>query len=168
MMDLLKQLEECGFSTLVRESDSLLAYPAILFLHTVGMGLLAGVSGLVDLRILGLAPEIPVDSMQKLQPIMWGGFWLNAITGVILFCPDATVKAINPVFYTKLTFVAIAMILTVLIKKNIFQHPLATTRPIPIDSKALALGSLLCWLGAITAGRLLAYVGPTTVSTIGK
>ena len=163
MMDLMTQLENSGFSSWVRESNSLLAYPLILFLHTVGMGLLAGVSGLVDLRVLGLAPEIPVNSMERLQPIMWGGFWLNTITGIILFCPDATVKSISPVFYTKLVFVAIAMVLTVKIKKNVFQDPLADKRPVP-NSKALVLASLICWLGAITAGRLLAYVGPNTVS----
>jgi len=164
MMDLLTQLENSGFSTWVRESNSLLAYPLVLFLHTVGMGLLAGISGLVDLRILGLAPEIPMDSMERLLPIMWGGFWLNTITGITLFCPDATVKAISPVFYTKLVFVALAMLLTVSIKKNVFRDPLADKRPTSMNNKALALASIICWLGAITAGRLLAYVGPSTVS----
>jgi hypothetical protein len=163
MMDLLTQLENSGFSSWVRESNSLLAYPLILFLHTVGMGLLAGVSGLVDLRVLGLAPEIPLNAMERLQPVMWGGFWINSITGIILFCPDATVKSISPVFYTKLVFVAVAMVLTVKIKKTVFQDPLADKRPAP-NGKALALASLICWLGAITAGRLLAYVGPNTVS----
>src|SRR5262245_2718115 len=99
MMDFLARLEESGFGTWVRESNSLLAYPAILFLHTLGMGLLAGISGLIDLRILGFASEIPLDSMQRYVPYMWGGFWLNAVTGVILFIPDATVKAVSPVFY---------------------------------------------------------------------
>jgi len=164
MMGLLTQLENSGFSTWVRESNSLLAYPLILFLHTLGMGLLAGTSGLVALRILGLAPEIPMDSMERLTPIMWGGFWLNTITGITLFCPDATIKAISPVFYTKMVFVALAMVLTVSIKKNVFRDPLVDKRPTPMNSKALALASLICWLGAITAGRLLAYVGPSTVS----
>jgi hypothetical protein len=164
MMDLMTQLENSGLSTWIRESNSLLAYPLILFLHTVGMGILAGVSGLVDLRILGLAPEIPMNSMGRLLPIMWGGFWLNAITGILLFCPDATIKSISPVFYTKLVFVAIAMTLTVSIKNHVIKDPLASKRPMPMNSKALALASIICWLGAITAGRLLAYVGPSTVS----
>lgn len=164
MMDLLTQLENSGFSTWVRESNSLLAYPFILFMHTIGMGLLAGVSGLIDLRILGLAPEIPINSVERLQPVMWAGFWINAVTGVILFCPDATVKSISPVFWTKLVFVAIAMVLTVQIKKHVFKDPLADKRPVTMNSRALAFASLICWLGAITAGRLLAYVGPNGVS----
>ena len=161
MMDLLMRLEESGFSTWVRESNSLLAYPLILFLHTVGMAVLAGISGLIDLRVLGLAPEIQMESAERLLPVMWGGFWLNAITGIILFCPDATTKAVSVVFYTKLVFVAIGMLLAVSLKKNVFQDELASKRPPSMNTKAVALASIICWLGAITAGRLLAYVGPS-------
>ena len=92
---------------------------------------------------------------------MWGGFWLNAITGIILFCPDATTKAVSVVFYTKLVFVALGMLLSVSLKKNVFQDELASKRPASMNTKALALASIICWLGAITAGRLLAYVGPS-------
>jgi len=161
MMDLLMRLEESGFSTWVRESNSLLAYPLILFLHTVGMAVLAGVSGLIDLRIIGLAPEIQMGSMERLFPVIWGGFWINAITGAILFCPDATTKAVSVVFITKLVFVAVAMVLTVSLKKSVFSDPLASKRPASMNTKAVALASIICWLGAITAGRLLAYVGPS-------
>ena len=34
---------------------------------------------------------------------MWAGFAINAVTGVMLFASDATVKARQPVFYVKLT-----------------------------------------------------------------
>jgi hypothetical protein len=34
--------------------------------------------------------------------------------------------------------------------------------PLPRRTKVLAASSLVCWLGAITAGRLLAYVGPVS------
>ena len=164
MMDFLVRLEESGFGTWVRESNSLLAYPSILFLHTLGMGLLAGISGLIDLRILGLASEIPLEPMQRFLPYMWAGFWVNAVTGIALFIPDATTKSVNPVFFTKLVFVAIAMVLTSLIKTRVFRDPLVDKRPVPMNGKLLALASIICWLGAITAGRLLAYVGPGTIS----
>jgi len=167
MMDVLVQLEETGFGTWVRESNSLLAYPAILFLHTLGMALLAGVSGLIDLRILGVGAEIPLDSTEKLFPFMWAGFWLNLATGIALFIPDATTKAISPVFWTKLGFIVVAMVLTSLMKTRIFHDPLANKRPVPMNNRVLALASIFCWLGAITAGRLLAYVGPGTAAAAG-
>ena len=95
---------------------------------------------------------------------MWAGFWVNAATGLALFIPDATTKAISPVFYTKLGFIAIAIVLTSLIKTRVFRDPFLDKRPVPMNAKLFALGSILCWLGAITAGRLLAYVGPGTAS----
>ena len=58
-MDFLVRLEQSGFSTWVRGSGSLFSYPLILFLHTVGMAMVAGINVFVDLRILGLAPAGP-------------------------------------------------------------------------------------------------------------
>jgi hypothetical protein len=168
MMDFLGQLEQSGFATWVRESNSLLAYPSVLFLHTVGMGFVAGISALIDLRILGVAPDLPLGDMRKFLPYMWAGFWLNTATGIVLFILDATTKAISPVFYTKMGFIAIAIVVAFQIRAQIFRDPLVDKRPIQMNGKILAFASLICWMGAITAGRLLAYVGPGVVSAGGK
>ena len=163
MMNFLTQLEQNGFSTWVRESNSLLAYPSVLFLHTVGMGFVAGISALIDLRILGCASEVPLGDIKKVLPFMWAGFWVNLATGVVLFMLDATTKSINPVFYTKLVFIGLAIAVCVT-QKKIFRDPLADKKPIEMNVKLLAFASIVCWVGAITAGRLLAYVGPGVVS----
>jgi len=168
MMDFLSQLEQSGFATWVRESNSLLAYPSVLFLHTVGMGFVAGISALIDLRILGCAPEVPLSDMRRFLPYMWAGFWLNAATGVVLFILDATTKIISPVFYTKLGFIAMAVVVAFLIRNHVFRDPLVDKRPIEMYGRMLAFASIICWMGAITAGRLLAYVGPGVVSAGGK
>ena len=167
MMDFLAWLEQSGFATWVRESNSLLAYPSVLFLHTVGMGCVAGISALVDLRILGCASEVPLTGLRKTLPYMWAGFWLNTVTGIVLFIIDATTKAVSPVFYTKMTFIAMA-IGVCLVQRGVFRDPLLDKRPIEMKGKILAFTSILCWVGAITAGRLLAYVGPGVVSSGGR
>ncbi len=51
MMQFLAAIEQSGFSVWVRESNSLLAYPGVLFLHTLGMGVVAGISGLLHIRV---------------------------------------------------------------------------------------------------------------------
>ena len=51
-------LESTEFSTWVRESPSVFAFPAILSCHTVGMGLVAGINAALALRILGVGPGI--------------------------------------------------------------------------------------------------------------
>jgi hypothetical protein len=163
MMELLRAIEESGFATWVRESNSLLAYPSVLFFHTVGMTFVAGLSSLIDLRILGFADEVPLGDMRKFLPYMWAGFAVNAATGLILFALDATTKIISPVFFTKLGFIALALVICVL-QRKLFKDPLAGKRPVETNTRLLALASIACWIGAITAGRLLAYIGPGVVS----
>ena len=162
-MDFLAGLEQSGFATWVRESNSLLAYPSVLFLHTVGMGFVAGISGLIDLRLLGCAPEVPLADVRKILPYMWTGFWINLVTSLVLFAIDATTKSISPVFWTKLVLIAIAIWIC-RVQHGMFRDPLLDKRPIDMNGKIFAFASIVCWAGAITAGRLLAYIGPGVVS----
>jgi len=168
MMQFLAAIEQSGFSVWVRESNSLLAYPGILFLHTLGMGVVAGISAVIALRILGCARQVPLADVRKMYPYMWAGFYLNAVTGIVLFAIDATTKIIDPVFYIKLAFIAAAVILMYRINGKVFRDPLLEKKPIQMNGKILAFASIVCWMGAITAGRLLAYVGPGVISSSGK
>ena len=81
---LFQRIEASGLSMWVRESQSLLAFPAILIVHAIGMGFLVGVTAAMDFRILGFAPRIPLASLEELVPVMKLGFWLNAVTGLLL------------------------------------------------------------------------------------
>ena len=47
--------------------------------------------------------------MQRFLPVMWFGFWLNAISGVLLLIGYPTKALTNPVFYLKLLFIALAV-----------------------------------------------------------
>src|SRR4030095_10168869 len=89
MMEFLASLEGSGFGTWLRESGSIWAYPAVLTAHTLGMGVLVGASAVLDLRLVGCAPRIPLEPLRSLFPIMWAGFWLNALNVVALFAADA-------------------------------------------------------------------------------
>jgi hypothetical protein len=89
-MNVLVAIEQSAFSTWVRESPSVWAYPTILFLHTVGLGLLVGASMVIDLRMLGFSPAMPLEPMKKFFPVMWLGLWVNALSGVVLVMIDAS------------------------------------------------------------------------------
>lgn len=142
-----------------RESPSIWAYPTVLTLHTVGLGILVGANAVIDFRLLGFAPRLPIAALDPLYRFMWAGFVMNAITGAMLFASDAAAKAVQPVFYIKLALIAIALVVTALIRA-------ATTRasaagggdPKPRAGRRLAALSLLLWTGAIAAGRLMAYL----------
>jgi len=65
----------------------------------------------------------------------------------------------NPDFYIKLVFIALAVVNIFLLKKRVF----TSKEPSPSTAaRILAVTSLIFWLGAITSGRLLAYVGKST------
>jgi hypothetical protein len=160
-MDLLMRLEESGLSTWLRESQSIMAFPLVLALHTVGLGLVVGCTVVVNLRLLGGASRIPIKPLEKFFAIMWIGFAVNAVSGVMLFAKEATTVSISAVFWVKMTLIALAMWVVTRIRTKVFDDPLIDTHPVPANVRLLALVSILLWAGAITAGRLLAYIGPT-------
>jgi len=158
-MSFLLSLENSAFGTWVRESKSLWAYPSILFLHTVGLGFLVGLNAAIDLRILGVARKVPLAPMEKFFKIMWAAFWVNALSGIALLIADATTKLANPVFYIKMSFVALAIINMAALRRRVFR---GTSMDVARFGRALAITSLIFWGGAITAGRLMAYFGPVS------
>ena len=150
MESVLAQLEQSGLATWIRESGVLYGYPLILFLHTLGLSTLVGLSAAIDLRLLGIGRAIPLKSLEKTFVLMWAGFALNAATGSLLFISDAQKHASNPAFYVKLLFVALAIVALVLIRNRVFRgHG---------TGKLLAAGSLACWLIAMSSARLMAYI----------
>ena len=162
MMDFLSYLEHLKFSVWVLSSGSVWAYPSILTAHTIGMGIVAGIAAVINLRLLGIAPAIPIRPLEKLYPLMWSGFWINAVTGTTLMIADATTKLTNPDFGVKMIFVFSGVALLVIMRKKVFRDPELDIKPVPANIKRLAWLSLACWTGAITAGRLLAYLGPVS------
>jgi len=155
-MEFLKSIEQLSFSTWVREGADWWGYGTILFMHTIGMALLAGTQILLDLRLLGVAPQMPVQPLGRLYPMMWVGFWISAATGTALLMADATTKMVNPDFYAKMALIALSLVFMRAIRKRVFGDP---DQPEP-NVRGLALASLICWLGVITAGRLMGYLGP--------
>jgi hypothetical protein len=88
---------------------------------------------------------------------MWAGFWANALSGVLLLIAYPTKALTNPVFYLKLTFIALALVSYRLLLESAFKDASFDVTPATRRCRILAIGSLICWTGAITAGRLLAY-----------
>ena len=160
MAEFFSWLEGLGFSTWVRESDSLLAFPTFLFMHTLGMSLVAGGAAIIDFALLGMWPKTPIRPLVKLYPIMIWSFVVNTITGVSLFMADAGTRGINPDFYIKMVLVFVGFWLLIRMRKQVFEDPNLDNGPVPSRFKILAWASLFCWFGAIVAGRLIAYVGP--------
>jgi hypothetical protein len=143
-------IESSALSTWTRESTSVFAFPGILAAHAIGMALAVGVSVAVAFGRLGAAPGVPLREMRSYAGVMWFGFWVNLASGVVLLIAYPTKALTNPVFYLKILLIAVAMRLFVVMVRDLRSggHE---------SSRLLAAASLVCWGGAITAGRLLAY-----------
>ena len=159
-MDLLRAVEASHFSEWVRESGSIWSYPTIIFFHSVGLAIIVGLSTAIDLRVLGVAPDLPVAPMEKLFPIMWAGFWVNAVSGVFLAAADAPAMMTSWLFLLKMAIIGFALVTMASLRRELFRPP-TSDRVMSRTAKALAVTSLLLWTGAITAGRLTAYFGPS-------
>ncbi len=150
-------IEDSALSTWIRETPSIFAYPAIITLHTIGMGFLAGGSMAIDLRILGFAPRMQLAPMRKFFLVLWLALAVNAVSGILLLIAYPTKALTNPVFYLKLVLIAVAVVILRRIEREVFDDASVDQRPLATKVRVLAAVSLLSWVATITAGRLLAY-----------
>lgn len=157
MTDWLLSLESTGFATWLRESGSIWAYPLVLTLHTAGMGVLVGANWVLDLRFLGVASGVPLGAIRRLFRAMWIGFWLNLATGVMLFAADASTKGATRLFVFKIGLVIVAVLVAAGMQRRVYGRGTEPTA-VPSGVPALAALSIVLWLGAIAAGRYMAYV----------
>jgi hypothetical protein len=153
-----EMLQQTALARWIGESGSLWGYPTILFLHTLSLATLAGVSAGINLRILGIAPALPLAPMVRFYPLMWAAFAVSAASGTSLLIADATTKLAQTVFWVKLLFVLLAVINLQMIRKRVFGDPLLDQRPITANARLLAVMSMVFWIGATVAGRLIAYL----------
>jgi hypothetical protein len=158
MHDFLVFLENMRFSQWVKDAPTIWAFPTILIVHTLGMSIVAGVSAIISLVVLGFWPAVPMKPFARAFPLLWVGFWINAVSGTMMLVADATTKLTTPDFYIKMAFVFAGLFVLIRMRRQIFDDPKLDQVPVTGHAKMLAWASLACWFGAITAGRLLAYV----------
>jgi hypothetical protein len=152
-------LEQTALATAVRESPWL--YPAAEFAHILGFVLLVGAAAMFDLRLLGLSRTLPVTEMAAhLLPWARAGLLLAAPTGALMFISDATATAANPAFRLKLLLVAAGILNAWAFHRGPFRSVQAWDHgaPTPASARAAAVLSLVLWVAALAAGRLIAYV----------
>ncbi len=182
---MLEWLEMLPISEWVATSDW--GYPILLSIHTMGLAIVVGILVMLDARILGAAKSIPLGVFERLVPLAWAGFFLNLVSGVLLFMSMAPRLAVNWPFLSKLAAIILAGLVSWLLWKSLRRdaggRPLAglvgalSTESVASDegvledlqpndgalvvssnTKWLAVVSLFLWFLAILFGRLIAYV----------
>ena len=155
-MAVLQWIQDLPISAAIAESDSLWwGYAWWLFVHAVGMGLTAGIGFIVCLRLLGVGRQIPLSSLRVLFRLFWVGFYLNLVSGTLLFMTDATGIARVWELYAKLVCLALALMAMSRLRR--FVDSTESDRTIPPSIQKTAVACLVLWLAVITSGRLIAY-----------
>jgi hypothetical protein len=158
MANVLVWLEQTWPSVWVREYPSLLGFPFILFLHTLGLAMLAGVSIGIDVWLLRARTLSQTLRMTGLIRVMWLGLGVNAASGVALLLAYPAKALTNPVFYAKLLLVVLGVYAVARINREVFPDGRAEAGAAVTQTvKRWATASLAIWGATIVTGRLLAY-----------
>lgn len=166
---MLEWLESSSLAVWVGQSTSVWAMPTILTLHTMGLAVLVGASWVLDLRLLGMSRHIPLSAFRWVFPVITVGLAVNLATGVMLFTKSATTLGTAVPFLIKMVLVAAGVATLMPIRALVLRSdPLGQERSARVSAapaieasarpRRLALVSILAWAGAVTAGRLLAYL----------
>jgi hypothetical protein len=125
------------------------AWAAVSALHILGIALLVGPIALVDLRLLRLLGPAIDPALPVLVRAAIGGLALAACSGALLAAVQATDYAANPAFLAKLALVGAAVANALALRAV---GGVAARRAAPF-----AAASLVLWLGAVLAGRWIAF-----------
>jgi hypothetical protein len=140
------------FGAWARQSDN--AYPVANLIHLLGLVLLVGGIGIVDLRIAGFLRALPIKALSAtLTPLALVGLALMALSGPVLFAADGVSLAASAMFRTKLLLIALALANAAAFRL-LWRGRLNDPPPV---AKAMAVASLLLWLSVGALGRMIAY-----------
>ena len=157
-MDFLIWLQDSAIGTWV--AQSIWGYPIVLSSHAVGMALVVGTVLMIGLRILGFARNVPIRLFSRLSVFVWVGLALNLLSGLALFSGDPTRFFYHPVFWIKISLItsgALSVWWVLRAMQGATQEATGVSG-VSTNVKAIAALSMLFWLCAIIAGRLIAYV----------
>ena len=131
-----------------------LCYPAANVAHLFGLALLVGGIGILDLRVAGLGRAIPLAPLSRfLTPIAIAGLVILAISGFLLFAPDA-----GPLFASGLLRLKLALAAVAVANALLFRRAFGDLgNEAPPAARVMALVSLGLWLIVACLGRLIAY-----------
>ena len=158
MIEALTAVEESALSVFIREWPSVFGFPTILFLHTLGLAMVAGVSIAIDLWILRGATAGARLRLFGFTRMMWLGFGINLLSGLALLLAYPAKALTNWVFYLKMGLVLLGVYVAVRINREIATRDGdASVLAASFDLRRWAVASLAIWAAATVTGRLLAY-----------
>ena len=160
MSAFLSWLEGSPLGHLMRESG-VWTYAIVNLSHILGISTLFGSVLLLDLRLLGCWPRVPLASLSRAAvPLARVGFAIAAIAGVGLLATKATEYRGNPFMLIKFPAIAIALVNVAVLGRSRAWRAHRQRDLSPNERRQLAVFgaiSLGAWVTAVAAGRMVGY-----------
>src|SRR6478735_9505832 len=83
-------------------------WPVCESLHFIGLCMLIGGAGLLDLRLIGLFRGLAIGHVKALMPWAIGGFLINAVTGALFLIMQPHLYLSSAVWWAQVAFLGIA------------------------------------------------------------
>ena len=136
---------------------STFVYPFISALHILGVGVLVGAILALDARVLGIRRGSGWRaSVGDLSPVAAAGLLLAIGTGALLFAVRASRYIENPALLSKWALIAIGLVNVVVFRHAMRRSEDATPS---FTLRLCAAVSAATWIGAVFAGRWIAFAG---------
>jgi hypothetical protein len=149
-------LEGSGFG--IWAARSAWAYPIANVVHVLGLVLLLGGIGIVDMRLLGAFRSLPLPAVSAaLTPLAGAGLLLIVLSGLTMFAADASAMATSGTFRQKLLLIAVALANAAAFRLVFAGRVASWTAAAPAGARVMALASLLLWTAVAVFGRMIAY-----------
>ena len=133
-------------------------YPIANLVHLLGLVMLVGGIGILDLRLAGLFRRIPVEPLSSaITPIALAGLVLMIPSGATMFAADAAALVNSATFRLKLILIALALANAIafrIVWRKQFERWDANPPPL---GRLMAATSILLWLSVAALGRWIAY-----------
>jgi uncharacterized membrane protein len=130
----------------------------IMDMHFVGLVLLIGTVGIMDLRLLGFVKQIPFAPLHRLLPWALVGFGINLVTGVLAFTGMDQFYTYDWAFWLKMVAIMLlGLNAAVFYVTGAFESVagLGPGEDAPPLAKFIAGTSLFLWFSVITLGRYI-------------
>jgi hypothetical protein len=156
----MRWLEHSVLGDLMRD-NGVWTYGVVNLVHIIGISMLFGSILVLDLRLLGAWPQIPLASLSRPTVRLAGiGFALAAVTGIGMLATKATDYIGNPFLFIKFPAIALGLFNIWLVHRSPAwraHRDRDLTRAERRQLAGLAAVSLLCWTTALSAGRMIGY-----------
>jgi hypothetical protein len=136
-------------------------WPACESLHFLGLAVLIGGAGLLDLRLLGFFRGVPIRAIKAFMPYAIGGFVVNLVTGLLFLFMQPHLYVTSAVWWFKVGFICLAGVNALFFETRLSREALAADPHADTSLTLKLVGgiSLFSWFAVLYCGRMLPYLG---------